>query len=136
MTTSPSPNTWTIPTVTSSTNLGPLTTPFSLPPDCLQKLYDLQIPGLIPGALYTYYTEGYAISPCCPSSTPYTSVYACKNPTLPWNHVCPAITDFRNPGVNNILHPSYMPLLLSNMHRATKPKLVRVVLSIPLGVWR
>jgi hypothetical protein len=77
-TTYPSPNTWTVPTVTSSTNLGPMTTPFSAPPDCLQNLYDFQTPGLIPGDLYTYYTQGCAISSCCPSSTPYAEIYACK----------------------------------------------------------
>ncbi|KAF8852706.1 hypothetical protein BDZ45DRAFT_749286 [Acephala macrosclerotiorum] len=70
-TTYPSPNTWTVPTITSSTNLGPLTTPFSAPPDCLQNLYDFQTAGLIPGDLYTYYTQGCAISSCCPSPTPY-----------------------------------------------------------------
>jgi len=62
------PNTWSVPTVTASTNLGPLTAPAALPTDCLQKLWDFQTPGLGTGVLYSYYTQGCAASSCCPSS--------------------------------------------------------------------
>jgi hypothetical protein len=64
--------------VTSSTNLGPLITPLTLPSDSLSKLWDFNTPGLQPSAqqsLYTYLTQGCAISSCCPSSAPYSEAY-------------------------------------------------------------
>jgi hypothetical protein len=75
---STSPASWTVPSVTSSTNLGPLITPLALPSDCLSKLWDFNTPGLQPSAqqsLYTYLTQGCAISSCCPSSAPYSEAY-------------------------------------------------------------
>jgi hypothetical protein len=65
---------YSIPSVTSSTNLGPLTTPITLPAICQSALYDFQTPGLWSYNPYswTYYTQGCAVSSCCPSSTPYS----------------------------------------------------------------
>ena len=60
----------------SSTNLGPMTTPVSLPPNCLEELWDLKTEGLMPGNRYTFYTQGCAVSSCCPGlMTPYRSAY-------------------------------------------------------------
>ncbi|KAF8246420.1 hypothetical protein K440DRAFT_662175 [Wilcoxina mikolae CBS 423.85] len=70
-----STNTWTVPTVTSSTNLGALLTPLSLPADCLSSLWNLNTPGLITNGMYTYYTQGCAVSSCCPMGTPYSYSY-------------------------------------------------------------
>ncbi|KAI5854284.1 hypothetical protein BZA05DRAFT_262005 [Tricharina praecox] len=75
MTTTTNPNTWTVPTVYSSTNLGPMITPITFPDDCLSELWNMQTPGLIENAMYTYHTQGCAISSCCPSSTPYSYSY-------------------------------------------------------------
>ena len=69
---------WTVPTVTSSTNLGPLLTPLTLPSDCLSKIWDFGTPGIQPAALTpldAYFTQGCAISSCCPSSAPYSEAY-------------------------------------------------------------
>jgi len=156
MTTSPSPNTWTIPTVLSSNNLGPITTPFSLPPDCLQNLYDFQTPGLIPGALYTYYIQGCAISPCCPSSTPRafaskTTAYLMDNiqsqnslgtesVTLTGVGICLSAAErlrirrFLQQGLS--LQRLLIQRRLALEVRPRVVRVVRVVLSIPLGVWR
>lgn len=69
---------WTTFTVSTSTNLGPLTTAISFPDDCLSKIWDFQTPGLQPPAeqsLWTYYTQGCAVASCCPNSKPYSEAY-------------------------------------------------------------
>lgn len=62
---------WGVPSVTSSTNLGPLTTSISFPANCFTNLYDFQTYGL--GAPYTYETQGCALSTCCPYDKFYTN---------------------------------------------------------------
>jgi hypothetical protein len=77
------------PTVSSIFNAGPMTIASSLPGDCLEKLWDFQTPGLIPGTVsyWSYYTQGCGISSCCPGSQqPYTRPYQ-------W------LTTFHSPGV-------------------------------------
>jgi hypothetical protein len=77
-----------IPTITSSTNLGPMTTPLTFPADCTDNMWNMQTDGL--GVPWTYYTQGCAVSSCCPSSK--------NNPTEGWGwyssyyspRVCPA----------------------------------------------
>lgn len=61
-----------VPSITWSTNMGPLTTAVSLPPECLESLWNLNTPGLMPAEIYTYLTQGCAMSSCCPSGTPYS----------------------------------------------------------------
>lgn len=72
---SASQTTYLLPTISWSTNAGPLTTPATLPANCLDELWNLKTKGLMPGAAYTYFTQGCAISSCCPSSTPYSRAY-------------------------------------------------------------
>ena len=70
--------TWTVPAVTSSTNLGPLTSPLTFPDDCLSKFWDFQTPGLQPPAgqsAWSYLTQGCAVTSCCPSSQTYSEAY-------------------------------------------------------------
>ena len=74
----------TTPPFTTSTNLGPLTSPVSFPPNCLSSLYDFNTLGL--GLPWTYQTQGCALSTCCPSGNYYTQGYA-------W------LTSFYSPGV-------------------------------------
>jgi len=71
---------WTVPTVVSSTNRGAMLTPVSFHDDCLKDAWDFRTPGLVNlDALETggwvWYTQGCAISSCCPSSTPYSRSY-------------------------------------------------------------
>jgi len=66
---------WTIPPVISTTNLGAMLSPVSLPNDCLNDVWNFQTGGLADGEFYTYFTQGCAISSCCPSSTPYYYPY-------------------------------------------------------------
>ena len=68
---------YTIPTVISSTNRGAMLTPVPLPTDCLKDAWNFQAGGLIQmdPSFYTYFTQGCAISSCCPSSTPYSNSY-------------------------------------------------------------
>ena len=68
-------STYTVPTVYSSTNLGPMITSVKFPEDCLSKLWNMRTPGLIESEIYSPLTQGCAISSCCPSSTPYSYSY-------------------------------------------------------------
>lgn len=61
-----------LPTVTTSSNAGPITPGAALPSDCLSSLWDFQTPGLLPynPFSWTYYTVGCAVSSCCPGTQP------------------------------------------------------------------
>ncbi|KAK6544744.1 hypothetical protein TWF694_001430 [Orbilia ellipsospora] len=71
----PSPTTtWSYIQIASSTNLGPMTTPFEFPSDCT-NLYDFRTTVL--GETWsTVYTGGCALSTCCPYSKFYTTAFA------------------------------------------------------------
>jgi len=75
--------TYTLPDITTSTNLGLLPTT-SFPSNCLNDLYDMRTTGL--GLPWNYNTLGCALSSCCPSSRPFTS---------PWGWM----TSYYSPGV-------------------------------------
>lgn len=67
-----------LPTMISATNAGPMTTPAVLPSDCLSALWDFQMDGLWPynPSRWTYFTQGCAVSTCCPGSQkPFSTAY-------------------------------------------------------------
>lgn len=67
--------TWTPSTITTGyTNLGSLG-PTSFPADCLESLWDFQTSPLL-SDIYTYVTQGCAVSSCCPSERFYTDSWA------------------------------------------------------------
>jgi len=76
-----------VPTWTTSTNLGQLTTT-SFPSDCLRKLYDLNTIGL--GLPWTYNTQGCAVSTCCPSGHFYSEPWAWMTSYYSPGLSCPA----------------------------------------------
>ena len=57
------------------TNLGALLTPITLPPGCLQTLYDMNTPALGIVGSQSFFTQGCALSRCCPLSKAYTTGY-------------------------------------------------------------
>ena len=65
--------TYTIPTITSYVNLGPLPTTVKFPPDCQTDVYDFDALGI--GVPWTYYTQGCALSTCCPSGHVYSTAF-------------------------------------------------------------
>lgn len=67
-----------IPTVTSTVNVGSMTSPAPLPTDCLSSLWNFQTLPLWPfnPFSWTAYTLGCAVSSCCPGSQqPYSEPY-------------------------------------------------------------
>ena len=65
--------TYPIPTITSYTNLGPIPTTITFPPNCQTDVFDFNADGI--GVPYTYYTQGCALSSCCPSSHVYSTAF-------------------------------------------------------------
>ncbi|KFY70227.1 hypothetical protein V499_09351 [Pseudogymnoascus sp. VKM F-103] len=63
----------TIPSWTTSTNLGPLPTT-AFPSDCLNNFWNFNTPGL--GMPWTQMTQGCAAKTCCPSGNVYTEPWA------------------------------------------------------------
>ncbi|KFZ20223.1 hypothetical protein V502_03264 [Pseudogymnoascus sp. VKM F-4520 (FW-2644)] len=63
----------TIPSWTTSTNLGPLPTT-AFPSDCLNSIWNFNTPGL--GMPWTQMTQGCAAKTCCPSGNVYTEPWA------------------------------------------------------------
>lgn len=88
--------TYSSPTFTTFTNIGPITTSLSFPPDCYTDHYDFQTWGL--GFPWRYTTAGCAISSCCPSGKYYSQGFA-------W------MTSYYSPGL-------YCP---SNYHTCSPP---------------
>lgn len=66
--------TYQFPAWTTSTNLGPLTSPLSFNPNCFSNMYDLNKDGLGPSGAWK--TLGCAISTCCPFDNFYTEDWA------------------------------------------------------------
>lgn len=64
--------TWSYVKITSSTNIGPMTTPFKFPSDCT-NLYDFHTTVLGQPDWSTLYTGGCVMSSCCPYSAFYTT---------------------------------------------------------------
>ena len=54
--------------------LNPINSPITFPSDCVSSIYDFKTNGL--GLLWTYGTQGYALSTCCPSGNYYTQGFA------------------------------------------------------------
>ena len=62
-----------IPTITSYINVGPMTTAINFPANCRNDVYDFGESGI--GLPYSYYTQGCALSSCCPSNHVYSSAF-------------------------------------------------------------
>lgn len=66
-------STYPVSTITSYTIMGSMPTPLSFPDKCRSSLYDMQNNGI--GVSWTYYTQGCALTECCPSGNAYTTPY-------------------------------------------------------------
>lgn len=67
--------TYAISSVTSYTNLGPMPTVLTFPPNCQTDAFDFLGSTAGIGVPWTYYTQGCALSSCCPSSHVYSTPF-------------------------------------------------------------